>query len=82
MEGKIKNLGFPLIYGLISWISPLGCGIATTAFIWHQWSVAGLLFAILAVILFVLCLFYESIQRLRNTVAKEEAQQTVKDMNP
>lgn len=71
-QGKIKNLAFPLFYSLFLNLSFFGCGVAMTAFIWHFWNVAGWLFAILAVIIYGLCMFYEAITRIRE--ANQEQQ--------
>lgn len=80
-HGKIKNLKFPLFYSIIFNLAFFGCGISTTAFIWHYWDVAGWVFAILAVIIYLTCIFYEAISRIRRVTQAQasEAKQQISD---
>lgn len=80
--GKIKNLWFPFIYWFIFNLAFFGCGLSITAFIWHYWDLAGRVFAVLAVITYLVCMFYESISRIRQVTqaqANEVKQQQVSD---
>lgn len=81
-HGKIKNLWFPSVYWLLCNFAFFGCGLSTTAFIWHYWNIAGGVFAILAGITYLVCSFYESISRIRRITqaqASEAKQQQVSD---
>lgn len=71
-HGKIKNLLFPLIYNISLNLSLFGCGVSVTALIWHFWDIAGWIFAILATTMYLLCIFYELITRIREVVLQEQ----------
>lgn len=73
-HGKIKNLLFPLVYNTSLNLSLFGCGVSVTAVIWHFWDIAGWIFAILATTMYLLCIFYELITRIREVSREQEAQ--------